>query len=128
MDFIRMNCPIAVLTEETKTSDVSKLPSAAFISFSHPSGLILMKSKIAPQENKKNTFVPSIYGQNTVRTNILKNFSVERFSRGLNEGHGVVLGGLELADGSLLMADRYKTGSRGAIRRIHSISSIFHLL
>jgi len=53
---------------------------------------------------------------------------VKRFSRGLNEGHGVVLGGLELADGSLLMADRYKTGSRGAIRRIHSISSIFHLL
>jgi hypothetical protein len=49
-----MNCPMAVLTEETKTSDASKLPSAAFIPFSHPSGLILMKSKIAPQKNKKN--------------------------------------------------------------------------
>ena len=48
MDIIRMNCPMAVLTEETKTSDVSKLPSAAFIPFSHPSGFILMKSKIAP--------------------------------------------------------------------------------
>jgi len=47
MDFIRMNCPMAVLTEETKTSDASKLPSAAFIPFSHPSGLILMKSKMA---------------------------------------------------------------------------------
>jgi len=47
MDFIRMNCPMAVLTEETKTSDVSELPSAAFIPFSHPSGLILMKSKMA---------------------------------------------------------------------------------
>ena len=47
MDFIRMNCPIAVLTEETKTSDVSKLPSAAFIPFSHPTGFILMKSKMA---------------------------------------------------------------------------------
>ena len=58
MDFIRMNCPMAVLTEETKTSDASKLPSAAFIPFSHPSGFILMKSKIAPQKNKKNTFVP----------------------------------------------------------------------
>ena len=42
-----MNCPMAVLTEETKTSEVSKLPSAAFIPFSHPSGFILMKSKIA---------------------------------------------------------------------------------
>jgi hypothetical protein len=47
MDFIRVNCPMAVLTEETKTSEVSKLPSAAFIPFSHPSGFILMKSKIA---------------------------------------------------------------------------------
>ena len=47
MDFIRMNCPMAVLTEETKTSAESKLPSAAFIAFSHPSGLILMKSKMA---------------------------------------------------------------------------------
>ena len=47
MDFIRMNFPMAVLTEETKTSAESKLPSAAFISFSHPSGLILMKSKMA---------------------------------------------------------------------------------
>ena len=47
MDFIRMNCPMAVLTEETKTSDESKLPSAAFIPFSHPSGFILMKSKMA---------------------------------------------------------------------------------
>jgi hypothetical protein len=34
-----MNCPMAVLTEETKSSDESKLPSAAFIPFSHPSGL-----------------------------------------------------------------------------------------
>ena len=47
MDFIRMNCPMAVLTEETKTSDASKLPSAAFIPFSNPSGFILMKSKMA---------------------------------------------------------------------------------
>ena len=54
-------------------------------------------------------------------------FSVKRFSRGLNEGHEVVLIGLELADGSLLMADRCKTGSRGAIKRLHSITSIFHL-
>jgi hypothetical protein len=30
MDFIRMNCPMAVLTEELKTSDESELPSAAF--------------------------------------------------------------------------------------------------
>ena len=47
MDFIRMNCPMAVLTEETKTSEVSERPSAAFIPFSHPSGFILMKSKMA---------------------------------------------------------------------------------
>ena len=59
MDFIRMNCLMAVLTEGTKTSDVSKLPSAAFISFSHPSGFILMKSKIAPQENLKNISIPN---------------------------------------------------------------------
>ena len=51
MDFIRMNCPMAVLTEETKTSEVSELPSAAFIPFSHPSGFILMKSKMASQQN-----------------------------------------------------------------------------
>jgi len=30
MDFIRTNCPMAVLTEVTKTSDESELPSAAF--------------------------------------------------------------------------------------------------
>ena len=30
MDFIRMNCPMAVLTEGLKTSDESELPSAAF--------------------------------------------------------------------------------------------------
>ena len=58
------------------------------------------------------------------QANILKDFSVKRFSRGLNESYGVVLIGLELADGSLLMADRYKSSSRGAIWRLHSISSI----
>ena len=30
IDFIRMNCPMAVLTEGLKTSDESELPSAAF--------------------------------------------------------------------------------------------------
>ena len=30
MDFIRTNCPMAVLTEVTKTPDESELPSAAF--------------------------------------------------------------------------------------------------
>jgi hypothetical protein len=55
-----MNCLMAVLTEETKTSEVSKLPSAAFIPFSHPSGFILMKSKIAPQKNKKNNCYPNL--------------------------------------------------------------------
>ena len=39
-----------------------------------------------------------------------------------------VLVDLELSATSSLMADRYKPGSRGAIKRIHSINSIFHLL
>ena len=39
-----------------------------------------------------------------------------------------VLFDLELSATSSLMADRYKPGSRGAIKRIHSINSIFHLL
>ena len=30
MDFIRTNCPMAVLTEVTKTPDVSELSSVAF--------------------------------------------------------------------------------------------------
>ena len=41
---------MAVLTEETKTAEGNKLLSAAFFSFSHPSGFILMKSKIAIAE------------------------------------------------------------------------------
>ena len=54
-------------------------------------------------------------------------FSVKRFSRGLNEGSEGVLNSLESASGSSLTDDGYKICSRGAIRRIHSISSIFHL-
>ncbi len=55
MDFTKKNCSIAVLTEETKASDESELPSAAFISFSHPSGFILVKSKMAsPRKILKN--------------------------------------------------------------------------
>jgi hypothetical protein len=38
-----------------------------------------------------------------------------------------VLGGLEQADRSSLMADSSKTDSRVAIKRLHSIPSIFHL-
>ena len=53
-------------------------------------------------------------------------FSVERFLRGLNECSEGVLIGLELADESLLMADRYKSSSRGTIKCFHSITSIFH--
>ena len=59
--------------------------------------------------------------------NYFLDFSVKRFLRGLNECHGVVLGGLELADGSLLMADRYKANSRSTIKCFHSSASIFHL-
>ena len=54
-------------------------------------------------------------------------FLVERFSRGLNECHEVVLGGLDSAAESLLSDDESEAGSRGAIGRLHSISSIFHL-
>ena len=38
-----------------------------------------------------------------------------------------VLGGLEQAGRSLLMTDSSETYSRGAIKRLHSIPSIFHL-
>ncbi len=58
-------------------------------------------------------------------SNILTHFSVERFSSRLNECPEGVLLGLELADKSSLIADSYKTNSRGAIRRIRSIYSIF---
>ena len=54
-------------------------------------------------------------------------FSVERFLRGLNECHGVVLNSLESASGSSLTDDGCKICSRGAIGRLHSSASIFHL-
>ena len=63
MDFIRMNCPMAVLTEETKTSEVSELPSAAFIPFSHPSGFILMKSKMAFGRKIRKIIVSQLIGE-----------------------------------------------------------------
>jgi len=45
----------------------------------------------------------------------------------MNAPHGV-LNSLEAASGSLLTDDGYKLCSRGAIKRLHSITSIFHLL
>jgi hypothetical protein len=54
-------------------------------------------------------------------------FYVKRFSRGLNESHEVVLVGLESASESKLSAADSKADSRDAIRRIHSMPSIFHL-
>ena len=58
MDFIRMNCPMAVLTEETKTSDASKLPSAAFI-LQSPFGFYPNEIENGlRQENQKNTSAP----------------------------------------------------------------------
>ena len=65
--------------------------------------------------------------KNIVRTNIFKDISAIAILRGLNKCHEVVLGGLESASGSLLTDDGYKTDGRGAIRRLHSIPSIFHL-
>jgi len=52
MDFIRINCPMAVLTEamihQIKTS------FSLLLSFHQsPYGLILIKSKIAPQQNSE---------------------------------------------------------------------------
>ena len=50
MDFIRKNCPMAVMTEVTRTSEKKQASLCCFLSFCHPSGFILMKSKIAIAE------------------------------------------------------------------------------
>ena len=52
---------------------------------------------------------------------------MKRFSRGLNECHEVVLGGLESAAESSLSDAESEAVSRGAIGRLHSSPSIFHL-
>ena len=84
--------------------------------------------KIASQKNLKNVWYPIFYGYNSGRNYIFKDISAIAILRGLNECREVVLNGLELADGSLLTAERYKTESKGAIRRLHSIHFIFHLI
>ena len=62
------------------------------------------------------------------QTKIFKHFAVERFSRGLNECPERVLGGSESAAESSLSDDESEADSRGAIKRLHSIPSIFHLI
>ena len=68
-----------------------------------------------------------LYDQNG-QTKIFKHFAVKRFLRGLNECPERVLNSLEAASGSSLTDDVCKICSRGAIKRIHSITSIFHLI
>ena len=62
------------------------------------------------------------------RTKIFMDFSAEAILRGLNECPERVLDSLEAASGSSLTDDVYKICSRGAIKRLHSIHSIFRLL
>jgi len=66
----------------------------------------------------------------TIKRGEANNFLIffKIFSSGLNVSPEGVLNSLEAASGSSLTDDGYKICSRGAIGRLHSIRSIFHLL
>ena len=99
---------------------IANLTTSVTLRVSHSS-----MPKMASQQNIKKYVCPNYLWIKFCSIKHFLDFSVKRFSRGLNEGSEGVLIGLELAERSLLMADSFKEISRGAIGRLHSIHSIF---
>ena len=72
--------------------------------------------------------VKQIFPTKDGRSKIFLDFSAVAILRGSNDSPERVLDSLEAASGSSLTDDGYKICSRGAIKRLHSIHSIFRLL